>query len=338
MSPPRQTVLYWILSGQTKANEIRTFIAKQVKKQPAQDIMQVEDTQQALLLKKDGKTVLQYNYTYVEPPAGVNAAYRRSGFLHPVCSPAGNVLTAIQPKDHYHHFGIWNPWTHIEYDGKQYDLWNLGDKKGTVRAEAIKNKEQGAVFSRFDAALAHVIFTPEGEKVIMDEQWDVTAWNIPDVFLWDFESHLRPSTSLPVLIQAYRYAGFGYRATEEWTKENCEMMTSEGKTRQEIDGTSARWIYITGETKTGRSGLLFMGHPENYNAPEPLRIWDETANGGRGDAFINFAPTKNKDWALEAGKQYVLRYRVLAYEGEMTPVQANRRWDEFAHPPIVKIK
>jgi hypothetical protein len=333
-----KTVLYWILSGQTKAGAVRTFIAESVKKQPKQDIMEVEDTRKALILKKDGKTVLQYNYAYLEPPTGVDAVFRRSGFLHPVCSPAGNVLTTVQPKDHYHHFGIWNPWTHVVYDGKLYDLWNLGEKQGTVRAESVKNTVQGAVFSRFDATLAHVIFTPDGEKTVMDEQWDVTAWNIPDGFLWDFESHLHPSTSLPVLLQQYRYAGFGYRATEEWTKENCIMMTSERKSRQEIDGTTARWIYITGDTETGRSGLLFMGHPGNYNAPEPLRIWDETANGGRGDAFINFAPTKNKDWELKAGGHYVLRYRALAYEGEMTFEQADRLWNEFACPPVVEIR
>ncbi|MDR3262670.1 MAG: PmoA family protein, partial [Tannerella sp.] len=313
--------------------------AEPEKKQSARKgAMQVEDTQKALILKKDGKPVLQYNYAYVEPPAGVDAAFRRSGFIHPAWSPAGNVLTNIQPKDHYHHVGIWNPWTHVVYDGKLYDLWNLGEKQGTVRAGAIKGTEQGTVFSGYDAALDHVIFTPEGEKVIMEERWKVKTWNIPDAFLWDFESHLHPSTSLPILLEAYRYAGFGYRATPEWTKENCEMMTSEGKTRQEIDGTTARWIYITGETKTGRSGLLFMGHPQNYNAPEPLRIWDEQANGGRGDAFINFAPTKNKDWQLNADEQYVLRYRALSYEGEMTPAQADRLWNDFAYPPVVEIK
>jgi hypothetical protein len=335
-----KTVLYWILSGKTKAGAVRTFIAESVKKQPERGIMQVEDTRQALILKKDGKPVLQYNYAHVEAPAGADPAFGRSGFLHPAWSPAGNVLTAIQPKDHYHHYGIWNPWTHIEYDGEQYDLWNLGSKKGTVRAGDIKNTQQGDVFSRFDAALVHVIFTPGSEKVIMDEQWNITAWNIPaiDGFLWDFESYLSPSTPLPILLQQYRYAGFGYRATQEWTKDNCEMMTSEGKTRQEIDGTSARWIYVTGDTKTGRSGLLFMGHPENYNAPEPLRIWDKQANGGRGDVFINFAPTKNKDWKLETGKHYVLRYRVLAYEGEMTSTQANRLWNDFAYPPKAEIK
>ncbi|MDR1222402.1 MAG: PmoA family protein [Tannerella sp.] len=331
-------VLYWILEGKTGAGVARTFFAEKIKKKPAgASAMKVEDNKKALILKKDGKKILQYNYAHVEPPKGIDPSYGRSGFIHPAYSPEGNILTAIQPKDHYHHYGIWNPWTKILYDGKMYDLWNIGEKQGTVRAKEIENTCSGDIFAGYTAGLDHFIFTPGEEKVIMHEWWNIKAWNLSGGFLWDFESHLHPSTSLPVLLKEYRYAGFGYRATEDWTKENCEMFTSEGKTRQQIDGSTARWIYITGATKTGRSGLLFMGHPENYNAPEPLRIWDENANGGRGDAFINFAPTKNKDWELKPGNQYLLRYRILSYEGEMTKEKADRYWNDFAHPPVIII-
>jgi hypothetical protein len=331
--------LYWILDGETRAGSTRTFVAEKAKRNPAEPApMEVEDNQKALILKKEGKCILQYNYAHTEPPAGVNRSYGRSGFIHPACSPAGNVLTTIQPKDHYHHYGIWNPWTRMEYDGKTYDLWNLADKQGAVKAGDIEGTYAGDVFAGCTASLDHCIFTPDGEKTIMNERWKIKAWNVPGGFLWDFESHLRPSTPLPILLKEYRYAGFGYRATEEWTKDNCEMLSSEGKTRQQIDGSTGRWIYITGATATGRSGLLFMGHPENYNHPEPLYIWDEKANGGRGDAFINFAPTKNKDWTLLPGEHYRLRYRILSYEGEMTAVTADRLWNEFAHPPVVEVK
>ena len=66
--------------------------------------------------------------------------------------------------------------------------------------------------------------------------------------------------------------------------------------------------------------------------------WNEGANGGRGDAFVNFAPTKNKDWKLMPGKHYTLRYRVFSYDGEMTRERADRLWNDFAYPPKVTIK
>ncbi|WP_160150067.1 PmoA family protein [Parabacteroides sp. Marseille-P3160] len=298
--------------------------------------MDVEDTHKALILKRNGKNILQYNYVWMDPPEGVDKSFGRSGFIHPAYTPSGYILTRIQPKDHYHHYGIWNPWTHVLYDGTMYDLWNLGDKKGTVRARKIEKIYKGEVFSGYEASLDHYIFSTVGEKIIMDELWNVKAWNTPGGFLWDFESTLHPSTVLPIILKEYRYAGFSFRATEDWTKDNCEMLTSEGYERPEIDGTTARWIYVNGNTKQGRSGLLFLSNPHNYNSPEPLRIWNEKANGGRGDAFINFAPTKNKDWTLLPGKQYKLRYRVLTYDGTMTKEHAEQLWKDYAYPPQVK--
>jgi hypothetical protein len=50
----------------------------------------------------------------------------------------------------------------------------------------------------------------------------------------------------PLLIVAYRYAGFGWRATEYWDKNNSEMLTSEGKTRDNTDNTKGRWIVVYG--------------------------------------------------------------------------------------------
>jgi hypothetical protein len=335
-----KTVLYWVLDGRTGAGESRTFAAETKRKRAAGACpMDVEDTQTALILKRNGRQVLQYVYDYLPPPEGAKEAFGRSGgFIHPVWSPEGNVLTNIQPADHLHHLGIWNPWTHVVYGEKDYDLWNIGSGTGTVRARDVEQICRGTVFAGYTALLDHCIFNSEGEQVIMNEYWKVKTWNAGEGFLWDFESHLHPSTALPVLLKKHRYAGFGYRATPEWTAENCEMVSSEGKTRQEINGTNGRWIYITGETATGRSGLLFLGHPANRNAPEPLYVWDKTANGGRGDAFINFVTVRDDDWELQPGGHYILRYRVMAYEGEMTPERAERLWNDFARPPEVTVE
>jgi len=176
-------------------------------------------------------------------------------------------------------------------------------------------------------------FTPKIEKIIMDELQYIRVWNIDEgAFLWDLDFSLYPSTDLPVILKEYRYAGFGWRATPDWTKENCRMTTSEGKTRQEIDGTNARWIFVTGISPKGKSGILFMASPQNHNFPEPLRIWDENQNGGRGDAFINFAPTKNEDWILEPGKEYDFRYRMYVFDGDITPAKAEAIWNDYATP------
>ena len=153
--------------------------------------------------------------------------------------------------------------------------------------------------------------------------------------MWNLVSSLTPTQA--ITLQKYRYAGFGFRATQLWTKENSVMMDSEGRTRQEIDSRPARWIFATGDCEEGRSGLLLLSYPSNYNYPELLRIWDENANRGRGDVFMNFAPTKDKDWSLQPDNTYQLRYRAISYDGEMTQERADQLWHEFTEPPVVTI-
>ena len=109
------------------------------------------------------------------------------------------------------------------------------------------------------------------------------------------------------------------------------MLTSEGKTRDNTDNTKAKWIIVYGSLpENDEGGILMLSHPYNFNHPEPLRIWDKNANSGRGDVFANFAPTKDKDWLLEPGKTYTLRYRLVIFNGKMDAVKAESAWKSFA--------
>ncbi|MDR0795781.1 MAG: PmoA family protein [Tannerella sp.] len=330
-------VLYWVLQGETKAGSVRTFTAKKVKTTPSGFSMRVQDTSDEMILTKSGFQVLKFKYSITPPPAGVDPSFERGGYFHPVFAPSGFVLTAIQPKDHYHHFGIWNAWTRMEHENAVYDLWNIGDKQGTVRVDKILSTFEGNVGSGFDVDFDHIAFAPSGEEKLMKERLHVTSWNVDGGFLWDYESLSIPIAKQPVTMKAYRYGGFVYRATEQWTKENSQIITSDIPTRNRIDGTTARWINVTGETEKGPVSILFLGHPDNINAPQPLRIWDEAANNGRGDIMINFAPAKFVDWQLQPATPYSMRYRIFTCDGVMTNGTADRLWRDYADPPIVKI-
>jgi len=321
--------LHFILSGNTPAGTERVFKFTDGER-VFPDAMTTEDDGRAISLKSSGRNILSYNYAVTPAPEGVSHLFDRSGYIHPACSPSGAVLTAIQPEDHYHHYGIWNPWTRVEYDGNIYDLWNLGDSLGTVRAKEITAVYSGEVTAGFDATLEHFVFAPEGEVKILDETWKVRAVEVSDGFLWDFTSVLTPCTD--VTIKAYRYQGFSIRATAQWKEEQTSMMTSEGLERPDIDASTGRWIYVNGCGDSACSGIMFMSCPTNYNAPEPMRIW------ATGDVFVNFCPTKTRDWVLEPGQEYRLDYRVLTYDGELTAERAGSLWKDFAEPVSVVIK
>jgi hypothetical protein len=329
--------LWWIIPA-LKAGEIKEYRLFQGKSLEVAYDVNSERSADALTVSVRGKEMLKYNSGTVYPPQGIDSSFRRSGFIHPLWAPNGAVLTNIQPNDHYHHYGFWNPWTDTEFEGQNIDFWNIGRKQGTVRFNSYISVTGGDIFGGFKALQDHVIFPDSAPRTVMNEVWDIKAYNIPGRFLWDFTSTLNMAVQSKLIIKEYRYAGLGMRATAEWTNKNSEALSSEGRTRKDIDGTRARWCMIDGETGKGHAGILFMSCPSNYNHPEPVRMWPEDANNGRGDVFFNFCPTKNMDWILEPGKDYALKYRILVFDQKLSNEEAESAWNDFANPPVVKFR
>jgi hypothetical protein len=296
----------------------------------------------AVTIRSGNLNLLRYQFQTVYPPAGIDTNYKRSGFIHPLWTPHGQELTRIQPPDHYHHYGIWNPWTHTLFERDTIDFWNLADKTGTVRFAGFNSVVNGPVYAEFEALHEHVVFKKDGSsKIALHELQTIRVYHPSDsnnYYIVDITSKMNCATQSPLLLLAYRYGGLGWRATEFWDKNNCQVLTSEGKTRKNTDGSKARWCIVQGTLQGNDSGgAVMLSYPANYNHPEPLRIWDENANGGRGDMFANFSPTKDKDWLLEPGKTYVLKYRLVAFNGKFDAEKAESAWQCFATPPVVKI-
>ncbi|MDP4130404.1 MAG: PmoA family protein [Bacteroidota bacterium] len=332
--------LWWILKkeGSQETQVYELLKGKQVKTGDFR--VKLEDQDGALLITDEGKKVLQYNFKTVYPPEGVDTVFKRSGFIHPLWSPGGHVLTRINPPDHRHHVGIWNPWTAVSFEGKEVDFWNLIKKQGTVRFARFISKSEGPVYAGFKALQEHVVLNDppvRAEKIALDEVWDIRVYSVgAKIWLWDFTSVLNCATPDSVILKEYRYGGFGFRATPDWNNQNSRVITSAGKTRKDADATRARWCMIDGDVEGGHSGILFMDHPANYNFPEPMRVWPENMNGG-GDVFFSFSPTRNMDWILMPDRQYVLKYRMLVYDGTISPELAEDTWKSFGHPPEVTI-
>ncbi len=300
--------------------------------------MRAEKKDGDLVISSNGKNLLQYRYETMYPPAGVDTVFKRSAFIHPLWSPQGQVLTRIQPPDHYHHYGIWNPWTHILFDGDTVDLWNLNRKHGTVRFAGFKAIEEGPVFSSYSALHEHVVFKKGSETVIMNEIQTVTVYQPEDnAYIVDIDIEMTCATNKPVTLLEYRYAGLGWRTTEQWDNQNSSVQTSEGSSRKNADGSRAKWCLVQGAVDGVNAGVVMMSSPANYNHPEPLRIWPENQYN-RGDMFANFNPTKDRDWVLEPGKTYKLTYRLLVFNGDFNSEMSEAAWKNFATTPALTIK
>jgi hypothetical protein len=343
LEPGHSAVLWFILTGKTPKGTSREYILRRGTDDQSSGKLQIVENQDRVGLRWTDTPILDYQFETVMPPEGVNPLFQRSGFIHPLWSPDGQVLSRIQAPDHYHHYGIWGPWTRTHIQGREVDFWNLAMGQGTVRFSRFLSEVQGPVFAGFKALQEHIDFGGLGpDQVAMNEVLDVRAWNVGDGNAWliDYTTTLNTPLDSGLMLDAYRYGGgIGYRATERWHKDNSTVLTSENKDRLSADGTKAKWCIVEGESvsEKGRSGILFMGHPSNREFPEPMRVWPIDANGGRGDVYFEFCPIRHNDWMLEKGKDYCLKYRLLVFDGAISPEEAETYWKGFAYPPRVEI-
>ncbi len=334
-SPPR---LWWVLSGKTEAGSKRMYELVRGTP-PAAPIIRANQNNKVLQILKDGTKVLNYNHAIVPPPAGQSELYNRSGFIHPLWSPTGSVLTDIHPKDHYHHLGIWMPWTKTKFEGKEVDFWNLKAGLGTVRFKRFLSTTSGPVYGGFQAEHEHVALqTASGEKVVLKEVWDVRVYNVggpgKDYWLWDFVSSQRCVADSALVLEKYRYGGFGFRGAAEWTGEKAAYLTSQGRTRKDGHTTRARWCDTAGVSDGQWKGVTHFSHPENFRHPEPMRIWP----GFEQEVFFNWAPVQLDEFELKPGKDHIFRYRLYVHEGKVDVENTERLWNDYAHPPKVEIE
>jgi hypothetical protein len=342
IEPGHSARLWFILPGVSAKNTERTFLLKlEEKAATIQSKVSLKRDHKDLSLQMNENPILSYRFATTFPPDSINPLYKRSGFIHPLSSPGGEVLSRIQAPDHYPHYGIWGPWTKTTIDGRAVDFWNLMAGEGTVKFAGFLSEAEGAIYSGFQALQQHVDFGAKGEdQIAMNEILDVRAWNIGEgVWMIDYTTSLNSPLKNGIMLDAYRYGGgVGFRATEKWHKDNCTVLTSDNKTRIDADGSFAKWCIVEGEsaTATGRSGILFMSHPSNRMHPEPMRVWPLDANGGRGDMYFEFVPIRHDDRKLEPKQNYTLKYRMIVFDGKLDAKTAEMYWNSFAVNPKVE--
>lgn len=282
----------------------------------------------------DNQRVLTYQTKKEPVPAGVKDAFSKSGFIHPITSPSGQVLSRIQPSDHYHHYGIWGPWTRATISGREVDFWNLGDEKGRVDFSHVLSKKIAGGAAELNVRQNHIdLQAPDTERIAIEEDLRIKVKPADKGrYMVDYTTTI--STKIPggILLDDYRYGGgIGFRATELWGDDNSTILTSEGKDRKTADGSNAKWIIVKGKTAdaSGQSGILFLSHNTNKAHPEPLRVWPVGQYNGKGNVFIEFCPIRHESWDLQPNNRYTLKYRMIVFDGDLSPEEAESYWRAF---------
>jgi len=321
--------------GDLKAGDSKTFLIVSDSKKVSTNTGGLELTrvQNRLEIKVRGKQV----FSFVAEPgslpsADIKPVFLRGGYIHPVYTPKGKIVTDDYPSDHFHHHGIWFAWTKTEFEGKHPDFWNVGDGTGRIDFEKVGKTLSGPVYAEFTSFQKYVALTGEAPKTVLNEDWDVKVYNLgSDYFVFDIVATQECASASPLIFEEYRYGGMGVRGNREWKdKSKVSFLTSEGKTRNDGNATHARWCHIGGSVDGQLVGIAVLDHPSNFRAPEPLRIHPD-------DPYFNYAPSQMGSFRIDPGNKFVMRYRFVVSDGPPDPKLLDRLWNDYANPPKASV-
>lgn len=298
----------------------------------------VELTRQpnSLELKVAGQPAFSFVTTPTNfPGKEIKPVFLRGGYIHPIFSPSGRLVTDDYPSDHYHHHGIWFAWTKTEFEGGRPDFWNVADGTGRVEFEAVNASWNGPVHAGFKSQQRYVALTGAAPKTALNEEWDVRLYNVGQTgqgyFMFDIVATQQCATSSPLILEEYRYGGMGVRGHRDWKdKSKVTFLTSEGKSRSDGNATRGRWCHISGPVDGQVAGIAILDHPDNFRAPQPMRLNPD-------DPFFNYAPSQLGRFEIKPGEKLVLRYRYVVADGSADVTRLNRWWNDYASPPEVSI-
>jgi hypothetical protein len=61
-----------------------------------------------------------------------------------------------------------------------------------------------------------------------------------------------------------------------------------------------------------------------------MRVWPPDQYERKGNVFVEFCPIRHKEWVLEPGNEYILRYRMVVFDGDLNTDEAELYWESFA--------
>ena len=268
----------------------------------------------------------------VLPRPDIDPIFTRAGYLHPVFSPSGAVVTGDYPSNHAHHHGIWTSWSKVLFQGRETNFWEMAQQRGTTEFQELGRAWNGPVHGGFVARQQMIDFTAGQPTVALNETWTITAYHVayasPAARVFDLHITQTCATTDPVVLPKHLYGGLGFRGRDEWNgKENLVLLTSEGATtRETANMTRVRWIYLGGIVERGAmAGVTILSHPGNIRAPEAIRVHPEMP-------FLSYVPVQSDDMRIEPGRPFVALYRFVITDGTPDRARLDAYWNGFAQP------
>lgn len=283
-----------------------------------QGAVHIERSASEVRVLKGDHPVFVYHIAEVMPPADSPALYKRSGFIHPLYTPEGKIVTDAFPSNHAHQHALFHAWTHTRFKGHHVDFWNQHKLEGTVGNAAFVSKKEGSVFSELVTRQDYISLT---DGAILREYWEIRIYNTHQHFLFDITVRQENITQDSLHLDPYIYGGMAFRGSAQWDPHNQKtfrqkwtVVTSEGKRDSAANHTEARWVTASGMVDGRPTATTVIGHPSNFRYPQKIRVHPDMP-------YWVFSPVIDQGFSIPPSGTYSARYRYLVTDLQPTADQ-----------------
>lgn len=272
------------------------------------------ESETAIEILAGERLALRYNKRPTEAAARNDPAYSRTGYVHPLCTPSGRVVTGDYEEDHPHQHGLFFAWTKTRFEGRTPEFWNQKLESGRVGYEATLAVVDGPEEAGFDVRHRYDDLTaPDGPVEALREVWRLRLRVVEGRYLVDLAVEQECRGDSPLTVERYHYGGMAVRGSSQWLGEEPRRIeTDEGLDRVEGNHSRPGWVKMSGEIDGSPCGIVGYVHPESFRAPQWARLHPSKP-------YFVFAPMVEEPFDIAPGAPFVARYRFLVYDGVLSP-------------------
>jgi hypothetical protein len=303
--------------------------------------LSLEETESDVTIRQSGKLILSYRKVAPEVPHGMDPVYSRSGFLHPVASPAGRVVTEMYPFDHAHQDGIFTAWVKTTWHDREIDFWNLAGGTGRVLHQRVVRTFQDPEGVGFECDLIHRA-TKDPVVDVLRERWCIKAFQTDGSHHgFDLETTQCALTDKPLIVQKYHYGGVAFRGPVEWltekdgdvqkaesksestdVREPSQFLNDQGSDRVKGNHEHTRWVCLTGQRNGNPVTISVLCHRDNFRAPQAARIHPTKP-------YFVFSPCVADEFVIDREHPFTGRYRYLITDSAPDSKWLDEQWSQW---------
>ncbi|GEM_PF-319715 len=298
--------------------------------------VRIKNSEKTIEVSISGRPVLTYNKVPTEEAPNHEPHFKRSGYIHPLYSPSGKVVTGDFPEDHKHQHALFFAWTKTKFENRKPEFWNQKLEAGKISFVGVVEGSVVSAKGKGGFAVEHLwedLTASDGPVPVLKETWKVTVFDVGrDRHVFEIESVQEVIGEKPLTIEKYHYGGMAFRGPDSWFVDDKKapppsvILTSDGLARIEGNHTRPSWVAMSGPVEGGNAGVAVLSDRRNFRFPQWVRLHPTKP-------YFVYSPMVEEAFQIRAGEPYVSRFRYVVYDGEtdsqMMEREGSKMIDEF---------